>query len=124
MRRAIGPDGKRLFKVSEFLTTQQVSSFFSWPAAKARNGVHTEDDIRACEEEIHFNAACQEISSSLQLEHTIVYDQYNIWELVKKGSLKNMKLGLLQLLCEKFELESPAKKVRSKAQYLSLHEKN
>ena len=123
MRSAIGPDGKRLFKVSEFLTTQQVFSFFSRLAAKARNRVPTEDDIRACEEEIHFNAARQEILSSLQLEHPIVYDQYNICELTKKGTLKNMKLGLLQFLCENFELESPAKKVRSKAPYLSLLEK-
>lgn len=29
MRRSIGPDGNRLFRVSEFLTSQQVSSFFS-----------------------------------------------------------------------------------------------
>ena len=36
MRRARGTDGKRLFGVSEFLTPQQVSSFFSRLATKLR----------------------------------------------------------------------------------------
>ena len=122
MRRAIGQDGNRLFRVSEFLTAQQVSSFFSRLAAKSRNNVLLEEDICASEEETNFNTARQDILSALQLEHPIVYDQYKICALVRKGTLKNMKLGLLQLFCERFELESPAKKVRSKAPYLSLLE--
>ena len=45
MRRSIGPDGNRLFRVSEFLTPQQVSSFFSRLAAKSRNNIVVGDDI-------------------------------------------------------------------------------
>ena len=36
MRRARGEDGKRLFKVPEFLTALQVASFFSRMAAKVK----------------------------------------------------------------------------------------
>ena len=36
MRRAKGPNGERMFTVSEFLTAQQVASFFSRMAAKVR----------------------------------------------------------------------------------------
>lgn len=81
-----------------------------------------DDDIRAFEEESNFNTARQDILSHFRMEHPIVYDQYNICALVSKGTLKNMKLGLLQSLCESFELETPSKKVRSKALYLSLLE--
>lgn len=72
MRRAIGPDGNRLFRVSEFLTAQQVSSFFR---------------VLPPEEETNFNTARQDILSALQLEHSILYDQYNICALVRKGTL-------------------------------------
>lgn len=51
MRRSIGPDGNRLFRVSGFLMPQQVSSFFSRLAAKSRNNIVVGDDIRASEEE-------------------------------------------------------------------------
>lgn len=122
MRRSIGPDGNRLFRVSEFLTAQQVSSFFSRLAAKSRNNIPMDDDIRASEEETNFYTARQDILSHLQLEHPIVYDQYDICTEVSKGTLKNLKLGLLQSLCESFELETPAKRVRSKALYVSLLE--
>lgn len=114
MRRSSGPDGNRLFRVSEFLTAQQVSSFFSRIAAKSRNNIPMDDDIRAFEEESNFSTSHQQILSHFQMEHPIVYDQYNNCALVSKGTLTNMKLGLLQSLCEKFELETPAKRVRSK----------
>ena len=46
MRRARGPNGNRLFSVTTFLSAQQISSFFSCLAAKARQKeVHvTEQD--------------------------------------------------------------------------------
>ena len=120
MRRSTGPDGNCLFGVSEFLTAQQVSSFFSRLVAKSRNNISMDDDIPAFEEETNFNASREDVLSHFQVEHPIVCDQHNICALVSKGTLKDMKLGLLQSLCENFELETPAKRVRSKAPYLSL----
>ena len=123
MRRSVDSNGKRLFKSSEFLTTQQISSFFSRLAAKTRETIHPlDDDIQASQEEVNYTTARQEILSRLQLEHPIVYDQYNICAMVKKGTLNNLKLGLLQLLCENFELETPAIKLRKKAPYIALLE--
>ena len=122
MRRSIGPDGNRLFRVSEFLTPQQVSSFFSRLAAKSRNNIVVGDDIRASEEEINFDRARHDILSHLQQEHPIVYDQYDICALARKGTLKSLKLGLLQSLCECFSLKTPVRKVRSKAPYIALLE--
>ena len=47
MRRARGPDGVRLFKVSEFLTQQQCTSYFSRLAAKVRRQTSDDAEIQA-----------------------------------------------------------------------------
>ena len=48
MRHALGSDGRRLFKSSEFLTEQQITSYFSRLSAKVRQQVvTTEEDIWA-----------------------------------------------------------------------------
>jgi len=47
MRRARGPDGKRLFQASEFLAASQVASFFSRQSAAVRQSVPDEMDIQA-----------------------------------------------------------------------------
>ena len=55
MRQALDSDGKRLFRPSEFLTGQQITSLFTRLAAKLRHQVvATEDDICAVEEEANF----------------------------------------------------------------------
>lgn len=122
MRRAKGTDGKRLFSVAEFLTPQQISSYFSRLASKAKKGVLSQDDIQAIEEETNFDNARQDIISTLQEKHPIVLDQYNICELVNNGGLRKLKLGLLQHICESFELDTPESKPRKKAPYISLIE--
>ena len=44
MRRARGQDGKRLFAVDDFLTAQQITSYFSRMAAKRKNVTEAEVD--------------------------------------------------------------------------------
>ena len=44
MRRARGQDGKRLFAVDDFLTAQQITSYFSRMAAKKKNVTEAEVD--------------------------------------------------------------------------------
>ena len=44
MRRARGQDGKRLFAVEDFLTAQQITSYFSRMAAKRKNVTEAETD--------------------------------------------------------------------------------
>ena len=122
MRRSVGPDGNRLFGVAEFLSPQQIASFFSRDSMKVRQNVAVvlPVDVLAAEEELHFNDAHQDILSRLQLEHPIVYDQYNICEMVRDGSLNKQKLPVLKLMCNKFELEVPVVTIRKKAQYIVL----
>jgi hypothetical protein len=124
MRRARGEDGNRLFVVSEFLSVEQVASYFSRLAVKLRNQQVpiTEQDVCASVEETNFNEAREKIISSLQLEHPIVVDQYNVCDMVKKNTLKNLKVAMLQIMCQQLDLEMPKTPVRRKAPYIELLE--
>ena len=68
MRRARGPDGVRLFKVSEFLTPQQCTSYFSRLAAKVRRQTSDDAEIQAVLEEENFTMA-RETILSITLQH-------------------------------------------------------
>lgn len=77
MRHARGDDGTRLFVVSEFLSVEQVASFFSRMASKARNQTAevTEEDTRAAAEEDNYHQAKEFVISSLGLQHPIIFYQ-------------------------------------------------
>ena len=45
MRRALDSDGKRLFRPSEFLTVQQITSLFARLAAKLRHQVVATEEV-------------------------------------------------------------------------------
>ena len=60
-----------------------------------------------------------DILLAMNLEHPIVFDQYNICDLVRDNRLKNLKLVLLQMLCEKFNLQGSVTDRRKKASYIS-----
>ena len=121
MRRAQGPDGGRLFVVSEFLSPQQITSYFSRRAAKDRLGAPIDDnDIDAYEEECNFAAARMTAVQTIVLEHPITYDHYDICSMVRDESLKKLKLLMLQNVCRSLELNVPKKDVRSKDLYMNL----
>ena len=121
MRRARGPDGKRLFQASEFLAASQVASFFSRQNAAVRQRDLDEMDIQASEEEINFSRA-KEAVETIQLQHPLVYDQYDLCAMAMEGTLKNMKLPMLQRVCEDLGLDIPVPPIRRKAPYLALLE--
>ena len=125
MRRARGTDGERLFCVSEFLTPQQVSSFFSRLAAKLRQQQPevTPQDVLAAEEQINYSSVRANVFSTLHVRHPIVVDHYDVCSMVdNKSEFKKAKVGMLQYLCESLELEVPVPAVRRKAPYLVLLE--
>lgn len=97
VRRVLNSDGKRLFKPMEFLMERQITSFFGRLAAKVRQQlVATDEDIYVAEEEVNFHKAGEEVLADINLEHPLVFDQYNICALVRDNSLTKFKLGLLK----------------------------
>lgn len=120
MRRARDENGEKLFKVSEFLSTQQIASYFSRLAAKIRKQTLLEPDIRAIQEEENFAAATKSANEAINLQHPIVYDHYNVCAMNENNSLKNLKVGMLQLMCTTLGLQVPDPPIRRKAPYLQL----
>ena len=110
VRKALDPEGKRLFNVSEFLSPQQVKSYFSRHAAKFWCDVLAEDII-AHDAEANFCSLREVVCSNIQLQHPIGFNQYNICMMFSEDSLQKLKLGLLQEMCECLQLDVPKKRV-------------
>ena len=98
MRRARGSNGESLFKSSEFLTTQQITSYFTTLSAKVRQQTH-EVHIAAIEDEINFSAAREHVMATFTIQHPIIFDQYNIGAMAEEDTLKHLKVALLQVIC-------------------------
>jgi len=62
--------------LSEFLTPQQISSYFSHRDAKIRQQLPNDADIRASEEEDNF-ARARETVKAITLQHPTTFDQYD-----------------------------------------------
>ena len=86
MRRARGPNGDKLLAVTEILSAQQISSFFSRLAAKGcqQEVQVTEQDVLAVEEQVNFSTARDTFP---HITHTIVVDQYDLCALVKSKQI-------------------------------------
>ncbi len=55
-----------------------------------------------------------------QLTHPIVYDSYNLCNLVAKNSLKEFSVSLLRVICEHFHIDVSAITAHLKAPYIAL----
>ena len=115
MRRARGTDGVRLFQASEFLSCSQVASF------AVRQSDPDEMDVQAALEENSFSQA-KETVETVQLQHPLVYDHYDLCAMALRNTLKQLKLLMLQRVCEDLGLDVPLPPVRKKAPYLALLE--
>lgn len=121
MRRARGSNSERLFKSTEFLTSQQISSYFSRLSATTRQQTLThEANLTAIEDEINFSMARDQVMATVTLQHPIVFDQYNICAMAEEDTLKSLKVSLLQVICHGLSLDIPDQPIRRKAPYLKL----
>ena len=108
MRRAKDSEGNRRFTVNEFMTTQQIQSYFSRKAQKIKKGAlqpQDEHDTKAAQEETAYQDSQETILNECQLVHPIVYDTYNVCNLVTTGRLKKLSLPILRQMCEYFHMD-------------------
>ncbi|CAH3184633.1 unnamed protein product [Porites evermanni] len=105
MRRAQGLNGERLFKSTAFLTPQQISSYFS--CLSCQQTLTHEAYLTAIEDEIHFSTARDQVMATVTLQHPIVFDLYNICAMAEEDTLKNLKVSLLQVICQGLNLDIP-----------------
>ena len=65
-------DGSRKFTSAEFLSSQQIKSYFSRASAKLQS------DAQAAAEQDEYSAVRAHIIEECQLVHPIMYDTYNL----------------------------------------------
>lgn len=121
MRFAKKMDGSRLFKREEYLSPQQVQSFFSRMAARSRqdHGDLSEADITAAQDEQLFDDTRQAILQQVQLRHPIVYDNLDICALYRGKRLKQLSIAMLNTICDYFDMSTEAFNVKRKAEYIA-----
>ena len=123
MRYARDEAGNRRFTLDEFLTPQQVQSFFSRMAAKLRNKQEEvlEEDTTAAEDQTAFSSTRADILQKCQLTHPIVYDSFNLCNLYASNGLKTeLSVSMLCLMCEYFDLDVCNIQGSRKAPYIEL----
>ena len=116
-------NGNRLFSSSEFLTSQQVSSFFSRLSSKRKleDDEMTESDFEEnqnVENEKAFDELRSEVLQEVALTHPICYDRYNICELIANSKLSIFAIQMLKDICEHFDIPTTDIKVKRKAPYI------
>ena len=122
MRYAKNADGNRLFTRSEFLTTQQVQSYFSRQAGKLRHQ-HAEDDSgdhEAAVEQQQYWETRTEILREVQLQHPVTYDNFDLCTMYHANKLNQLSVSMLKWICEYFDVNNEQLTVRRKAPYIAI----
>ncbi|KAI8490860.1 hypothetical protein Bbelb_312790 [Branchiostoma belcheri] len=109
MRKACDSQDQRLFRVTEFLTSQQVSSYFSRLAAKRRKtaaDADAEDEQQDPAELESIHSALQtHVMKEVQLQHPVLYDTYNLCDMAKRGELYELGMPSLKIICDHFDID-------------------
>jgi len=128
MRKAKNPDGTRMFDKSQFLTPQQISSFFSRKAKRKvvssceQDGMNEDesgneqDDIA----ELTLTELINEVNDKVGLQHPITYDQFNICEMSSNNKLCKLSINMLKEISTALELGIADITVRRKKPYLDV----
>lgn len=99
-------NGDRMFTSEEFLTTQQVSSFFSRLASKKRlPSVQDGDDALAAENETDYYDLQELVVQEVCLQHPIFYDRHNLCELISNSKMKRFAVPMLRQVCIHFDID-------------------
>ena len=133
MRKVRNSDGSRKFSRDEWLTKGQVQSFFSRLSALSRKangkaqgdmverdgddsyGDDENDDDALLEEELEYlnekrrNEEIDDICNQVGVVHPIMYDGYDLCELVRLSKLSEFTVPTLKSMCKHFELSCKSK---------------
>ena len=107
---------ERRFAAGEFLSPQQIKSYFSRSAAKIKQAESVaEIDVPAIDEEMAYSSAHDKIIS-----HPILYDTYHLCQLYATNKLTRFIISFLQDICTYFQLEIDSLPATRKAPYVGL----
>ena len=100
-----------MFTAKEYLTAQQIASFYSRETAKRRKtaaGVSAES--QKDEQEVSTEKLIQdlhlEIVNAVSFRHPIMYDTYNLCDYASRNKLDRFSVMTLQDICSFFDLDT------------------
>ncbi|KAK3712196.1 hypothetical protein QZH41_018426 [Actinostola sp. cb2023] len=115
-------NGNRIFTSDEFLTSKQITSFFSRMSSKRTLPDQiTEFDMEEehnVEKENDFNELGNRIMDDVALTHPIYFESYNLCELIANSTLSKFAIQMLQNICEYFDISTEGIQSRRKAPYI------
>ena len=116
MRKARNEDGSLLFQSDEYLTSMQITSFFSRLAAKKSVQVSSStsyladeddrDDLLSAMAEQELEEIRQEVINEISIQHPITFQSYNICEMAATSQLSKFSIAMLEEICKNFELDT------------------
>jgi len=113
MRYARRNNSEWCFDVEEFLTAQQIQSYFSRTAAKLRHAVTAQsghdsiddNDSQATQEQEAYSSAHLAVLHQCELLHPIVCDTLNICFLYSSNKLTKLRVAQLRLICSYYNMD-------------------
>jgi len=128
MRVARRSDGRRQSTPEELLTANQIQGIFS-RRAKSKNKavVEAEDDFVAAEVEDAMGSVRNVAINQTQPIYPMIFDGYNLCDLVATGRLCKLTVPVLRDICCHFELKISSKShqlPRRQAAYVDIFEKH
>ena len=98
----------RLFISNEFLTGQQIASYFSRLASKralqSNHSSQSESDDEIAEAEMILSDFRGEVLENVQPVHPISFEYYNLCELMAQAKLSKFAISMLNKICDHFEI--------------------
>ena len=111
MRNAKNESNERLFTRSEWLSKNQVQSFFSRMAAARRKeqgvvGLSTEkeEDIQCLQEYSEREDLINTVNEEINVAHPICFDSYDLCERYHSNTLQEFNVAMLRSICNHFEI--------------------
>ena len=106
MRRAKHSDGSSIFEKDDFLTPLQIAGFFSRLTAKKTYSTGSEDVERhEADKEKDIQELTEEVMKTFALQHPIMFEKYNICEIVCQSKLSKFSVAVLKEICTALELD-------------------
>jgi len=121
MRYARNAEGNRLFTRAEFLSAQQIQSYFSHQAGKLRHQ-HAEDesnDHEAAVDQQQYWDTRTDVLREVQLQHPITYDNPDLCALYHANRFNQLSVTVLKYICEYFDVNKEQLTLRRKAPYIT-----
>ena len=128
MRRVKHSDGSNIFDKCDYLRPLQIAGFFSRLSAKKTYSVEQSSEEEEPErnelitEKAIIEEMSDEVTKALALQHPIMYETYNICEIVGQSRLATFSIQILQNICAALELDAASMTGKRKQPYMEIIE--